>query len=196
MPDFSDPGLPGIDSAEDIARGKFLALRRLLWRDAGGVERVWESAERSVFFGAVLIFAWLKPSDRLVVIRQYRPPAGRFVYELPAGLMDKDETPGEAALRELREETGYIASSVEVAGSGGCYTSPGLSSEAVFMAAAEIDENAPENAAAARRTEFDAAEDIETLLIPRAGLALFYRDESLRGRAFDSKLAAYILGMK
>lgn len=40
--------------------------------------------------------------------KQYRPPVDKTVIELPAGLLDEGETPEECALRELREETGYI----------------------------------------------------------------------------------------
>ncbi len=192
MPDLPEPDLPAVESAEDVAGGKFLRFRLLRWRDADGAPHVWETVERRGFRGAVLVIAVLRPSDRLVVIRQYRPPADRFVYEFPAGLVDAGETPEQAVLRELREETGYSARTTAV--HPPCYTTPGLSNESVFMALAEIDETAPENANP--RTRFDATENIETLLVPRADLAAFYRDETARGHAFDAKLAAYILGMR
>ena len=44
----------------------------------------------------------------IILIRQYRYPLGRFIYELPAGLIEAGETPEQAAIRELKEETGYI----------------------------------------------------------------------------------------
>jgi ADP-ribose pyrophosphatase len=44
----------------------------------------------------------------LLLEKQFRAPAGRIVVELPAGLVDESETVEEAALRELREETGYV----------------------------------------------------------------------------------------
>lgn len=44
----------------------------------------------------------------IVLQKQYRPPLGKRVIEFPAGLVDKGETPEETAVRELREETGYI----------------------------------------------------------------------------------------
>ncbi len=44
--------------------------------------------------------------DKVVLVRQYRYPVGDYIYEFPAGLVEKGEDYHEAALRELREETG------------------------------------------------------------------------------------------
>jgi len=44
---------------------------------------------------------------RLVVEREYRFPVDEMIYQLPAGLIDPGETPGQAAQREMKEETGY-----------------------------------------------------------------------------------------
>ena len=44
----------------------------------------------------------------LVLIRQLRPAVNKTVIELPAGLIDKGETPKQAGIRELKEETGFI----------------------------------------------------------------------------------------
>ena len=49
------------------------------------------------------------PEGKIVVVYQYRFGIGEHTTEIPAGLMEQDETPGEAARRELREETGYTA---------------------------------------------------------------------------------------
>ena len=53
---------------------------------------------------------------RVLAVRQYRPAVERYTIELPSGLVDAGETPGEAAGRELLEETGYQAGDLEVLG--------------------------------------------------------------------------------
>ena len=84
--------------------------------------------------GAVAVVA-LDGAGQVLLIRQYRHPVGRLLWEIPAGLRD---VPGEplraAAMRELREETGYAARSWHVLAD--CFTSPGILSERlrVFLA--------------------------------------------------------------
>jgi ADP-ribose pyrophosphatase len=46
---------------------------------------------------------------RILLVRQYRLPAGKYLWELPAGKVDEGETALQAAKRELIEETGYRA---------------------------------------------------------------------------------------
>ena len=56
--------------------------------------------------GIVIYPVWRDDPEKIVMIRQYRYPVGAYLYELPAGLVDAGETPEEAAIREMKEETG------------------------------------------------------------------------------------------
>ena len=57
----------------------------------------------------IVIYPVLKAEpDKLVMIRQYRYPIDSWLYELPAGLVDGEETEEEAAVREMKEETGLV----------------------------------------------------------------------------------------
>lgn len=55
------------------------------------------------------VVAALDETGRLLLVRQYRLPAGQSLWELPAGKLDPNETPLIAAKRELKEETGLTA---------------------------------------------------------------------------------------
>jgi ADP-ribose pyrophosphatase len=59
----------------------------------------------------------LTAGGRVVIVRQYRAAVDRYTLELPSGIVDPGEAPGESARRELLEETGYRADAVEVIGS-------------------------------------------------------------------------------
>lgn len=63
-------------------------------------------------------------------VKQYRLGANEVLLELPAGVLDLDEDPGEAALRELREETG-MAGRLELLGT--FYLAAGYSNEKMFV---------------------------------------------------------------
>jgi ADP-ribose pyrophosphatase len=71
---------------------------------------------------------------RVLLVRQYRMPAGRQLWELPAGKLDAGETPLQAAKRELIEETGVRAKKWKKLAS--FYPSPGYGQEkmTVFLA--------------------------------------------------------------
>ena len=58
----------------------------------------------------------LTAEGRVLIVRQYRPAAKQYTYELPCGLIDPGEQPVDTARRELVEETGYQAGEVEVLG--------------------------------------------------------------------------------
>lgn len=64
---------------------------------------------------------------RLVLVRNDRFAVGALLLELPAGTLDGGEDPEACAARELREETGYEAATIERLGR--FHTTPGLTNE-------------------------------------------------------------------
>ncbi len=84
--------------------------------------------------GAVII-APLLNADTVILLRQFRPALGRYIYELPAGTIDAPEKPLSCAKRELIEETGFRAKSFKKLGA--IYPVPGYSTEVIHIFKAE-----------------------------------------------------------
>lgn len=81
---------------------------------------------------AVMIFAKNRESTKLVVLKEYRVTAGKYVYMLPAGLVDSGENLDLAAKREFKEETGLELEIVKI--NKERYTSIGLTNEKLAIA--------------------------------------------------------------
>ena len=56
--------------------------------------------------GVIIYSLHGEKKDRVVLVRQYRYTLGDYIYEFPAGLVEKEEDFHQAAIREMREETG------------------------------------------------------------------------------------------
>ncbi|MDX2132538.1 MAG: NUDIX hydrolase [Planctomycetota bacterium] len=82
--------------------------------------------------GAVVILPLLEDhaGPRVVLIRNWRLSLARAILELPAGTLGRGEDPRHAAARELREETGFAAATLDPI--GWFHTSPGLSDEVMW----------------------------------------------------------------
>jgi 8-oxo-dGDP phosphatase len=118
-------------SSAELLRSRLVAVRsdKVLTPDD-------EIAERDVVLhpGAVAVLA-VDDADRILMIRQYRHPVQRLLWEIPAGLRDvPGEEPWVTAARELMEEAGYRAKDWRILAD--YYSSPGYSTERlrVFLA--------------------------------------------------------------
>jgi ADP-ribose pyrophosphatase len=121
---------PVVSSAE-LVRGRLVTVRTDKVRMPDN-----QVAERDVVIhpGAVAVLA-LDDAHQVLLIRQYRHPVGRLLWEIPAGLRDvAGEAPWATAQRELLEEAGYRARDWRVLVD--YYTSPGFSTERlrIFLA--------------------------------------------------------------
>lgn len=88
-------------------------FRRVLsrrYRMPSGEESDWEILDG----GRTVAVVAVAEDGRVVVVRQFRPGPARVLLELPGGCVDPGESIVEAAARELLEETGFEAASMEV----------------------------------------------------------------------------------
>ncbi len=86
--------------------------------------------------GATVVLAQL-PDERFVLVRQYRKAVEQELLEVVAGTLDPGEDPADCARRELEEETGYRAASLDKLGV--MYPAPGYSEEALHVYFAALD---------------------------------------------------------
>ncbi|HEY2549823.1 MAG TPA: NUDIX hydrolase [Streptosporangiaceae bacterium] len=115
-----------VGSSAELASGRIVALRRDMVRMPDG-----EQVGREVLQhpGAVAVLA-IDEAGQVLMIRQYRHPVRRVLWEIPAGLRDVEGEPLLlAAQRELAEEAGYRAADWHVLAD--VFTSPGISTERV-----------------------------------------------------------------
>ena len=87
-------------------------------------------SQRELVFhpGGVSVLA-ITPEDKLILVRQFRKPLEKVIYEIPAGKLEAGESAdlSAALLRELEEETGYTAKKVEKLST--FYVTPGFANE-------------------------------------------------------------------
>ncbi len=123
-----------------IGEGNFLSLKESVFLNDDGKEVKWESVVRKNKRAVISIIAKLMPSERYVLIRQFRAAVNNHVLGFPAGISDGDDIKKEA-LRELKEETGYTGTSVELSP---CFKSgAAVIDDEVFIASVLIDEKDP-----------------------------------------------------
>ncbi len=129
--------------------------------------------------GAVCVIP-VTAQREIVCVRQYRYAVEEILLEIPAGKLDsKDEDPREAALRELREETGAICGKLTYLGK--YYGSPAILSECIHMYLAED--------LTFGETDFDEDEFLEIVRIPLDDLV----DAVMAGKIPDGKTQVAVL---
>lgn len=122
-----------------IYEGRVVNLRVDTVETHDGVHQ-WEIVEHG---GAVVVIPRPAP-DEIVLVRQYRHAIGGMSWEACAGGIDPGETPEEAALRELREETGFRARTLRRLWSA--YSAPGFCNELLhFFETDEYELGEPQN---------------------------------------------------
>jgi ADP-ribose pyrophosphatase len=152
----------------------------------------WEYVERTNVTGVVVIVA-VTEARELLLVEQLRPAVGRRVVELPAGLAGDEpgasgEALSEAARRELLEETGYDAGSMELLSVGP--SSAGLTSELLSIFRARDVKKVGAGGGV-------PGEDVAVHVVPLARVPAFIAEREAAGAAVDAKVyaALYFAGV-
>lgn len=164
-------------SSKTVYEGRIIDVDVLEVELENGQRSVREIVKHGV---AVAIIPRL-PDGRFAFIRQFRKAMDRICFEVVAGNVDHDgEHEAETAIRELQEETGYIAESMELLGP--IYPSVGYCTERIDVFYCEV--------VSKGETSFDDDERIETVVLSEAEMDTKIRNNEIS----DSKtLAAWML---
>jgi len=176
---------------EVIAKGQWLELNKTHWKKLNGDIHHWEGVSRVGKTGCVMMIPRLKHSGDFILVEQFRPPLGSETLEFPAGLIDEGENHHEAAIRELKEETGYtgiIQSTIPPRS-----LSPGLSSECIAIVLVEIDETSPENLNPTPQLE-STEEGLKVHRLSLEKLLGLLESKNFEGAEIEAKLSSFILG--
>ncbi|MBV7275235.1 NUDIX domain-containing protein [Clostridiaceae bacterium UIB06] len=161
-----------------LYKGKWISLKETLYKAKNGEEVRWESIERTNTSKTVVIAAKLIPSNRYVFIKQYRPAINNYILGFPAGLIE-EESLEEEALRELKEETGYIGTIKNI--SPELYSNAALISDTVRLVNIQVDENLEGNKNPVQQLESE--EEIEVILVSEKNIRDFLLEEQKNGTA-------------
>lgn len=177
---------PMVIETKEVAGTKFLKLEEAEYLDKKGEKRKWQYVNRTK--DQKVVTTIVKDNNgRLLFIAQPRVPLGKVVIGFPGGLIDEGETPDKAALRELKEETGYEGKII-YSPKNAMSKSAGLTSESTYIV--EIVVNSKEK----HTQQLEATEDIQYFWMTPAEFIRY--SETLDSNKFDisSGVGHYIAG--
>jgi 8-oxo-dGTP pyrophosphatase MutT (NUDIX family) len=164
---------------ETLARYRVFEVEQGEWQDASGRPR---GDAYVIRCGDWCNTIAVTPDDRVVLVWQYRFGSDSMSLEIPGGGVDPGEDPAVAAARELREETGYVATSLEPL----LVVDPNPAIQAnrchTFIA---------RGAVRTASTAFDAMEEIETVLVPADRIADLLDGGQVRHSLVQGALEAF-----
>lgn len=114
-------------SSKEVFRGRAVNLRIDTIEKESGQVTTREIVEHADCIAVVAV----DDQDRIVMVRQFRRPAGKMLVEIPAGGVEDGEDPADCVRRELQEETGYLPGRLQSL--GGFYAAPGYCSEYLHL---------------------------------------------------------------
>lgn len=187
-----DSKIVKVEKVKDTSDCKWIGLEKIKYLDPNGTERIWDSAIRTTRdkkggVDGIGMFTILKHPDRedqVLLQKQFRPPVEGVCIEVPAGLIDAEEDLSTAALRELKEETGFIGKIVEVGPI--IFNDPGFTNTNMSLVTVEVDMTLKENLNPV--TNLEDNEFIECFTVPLKDFASEMIKLSEQGYKLDARV--------
>jgi len=104
----------------------------------------------------VIILA-MTETDEIILVKQFRPAINQYTLEFPSGAINESESPQEAAVRELYEESGFVCRTLNCLGKGRIMMNRHNSRDFAFYGTGAV-----------KHSNFEGKEDIEVVLVTPA----------------------------
>ncbi|CAN6623964.1 hypothetical protein TRVA0_009S02630 [Trichomonascus vanleenenianus] len=170
---------------------KWVKIQKVFFKDAEGRDRDWEFGSRttrvegSEVDGCGIIAILEKPTGKEILLqKQFRPPVNGVCIEVPAGLLDPNETIEQCAERELLEETGYVGKATKI--SPIMFNDPGFCNTNLKLVHVEVDMKDPRNQDP--KPQLEEGEYIECFTVPLAELPQQLRRLYNEGYILDARI--------
>lgn len=180
-----------VTAIKQLVAPKWVKMNLIEYVDPLGRQRDWEFCSRTTrqensSCDAVGIVAIMHKSagPELLLLKQFRPPLNGICVEVPAGLLDPNETIETCALRELNEETGFIGKVRRTPPL--FYNDPGFTNTSTQMVHVDIDMSDPRNQKPV--THLEDSEFIETFTLPLKTLSAELQKLTEQGYFVDARV--------
>lgn len=182
-----------VTKIEDLSShdAKWVKIEKCYYTDATGKNRDWEFGSRqtrvkdSDVDGCGIVAVLEKPEGKEIVLqKQFRPPVDGICIEIPAGLLDPNESIETCAERELLEETGYIGKAYKV--SPIMFNDPGFCNTNLKLVHVSVDLTDPKNQNP--QPQLEENEFIETFTAPLDKLPETLRYLADQGYKLDARI--------
>lgn len=127
----------------------------------------------------------LTEDDKFIMVRQHRLGTNEFTLETPAGLIEKAEDPGAAAVRELMEETGYRPKNITLMKK--LYANPAIMNNYIYFYLAT-------GCSKIGKQNLDLVEDIEVNLYSKQEVRAMMQDGRINHSIIITALCLYFMG--
>lgn len=169
------PKTPEIIDIEPLTDSKYLQLKRVKFKENNTI-KVWDIANAH---DSVAILLYDKDKDGFIFVRQFRVsvflknPNHGYIYELCAGLCDKDISPIKTAQQEIKEECGYHVELKNLSLINKFYSSVGMNGSIQHLFYAEVCEKDKKSNGGGNKYE---NEYIDIIFVPRSLIYEFLQD--------------------